>query len=33
MSGACSTKGGEEECVYVIGVKTGGKEIARMTKT
>jgi hypothetical protein len=32
MGGACSTNGGEEECVYVGG-KTGGKEATRKTKT
>jgi hypothetical protein len=26
MSGACSTNGGEEECVYVVGEKARRKE-------
>jgi hypothetical protein len=26
MGGPCSTNGGEEECVYIIGGKSSGKE-------
>jgi hypothetical protein len=33
MSRACSTNGGEEERVYVIGGKARGKETTRKTKT
>jgi hypothetical protein len=33
MGGACSTNGGEEEHVQVIGGKARGKESARKTKT
>jgi hypothetical protein len=33
MGGPCSTYGGEEECVYVIGGKARGKETTRKTKT
>jgi hypothetical protein len=32
MSGACSTNGGQEERVWVIGAKTRGKETARKTR-
>jgi hypothetical protein len=30
---ACSTNGGEEERVYVVGGKARGKEITKKTKT
>jgi hypothetical protein len=33
MVGPCSTNGGEEERVYVIGGKARGKETTRKTKT
>jgi hypothetical protein len=33
MRGACSTNGGEEERVYVVGGKARGKEATRKTKT
>jgi hypothetical protein len=33
MVRACSTNGGEEECVLVIGGKARRKETARKTKT
>jgi hypothetical protein len=33
MGGACSTNGGEEERVEVVGGKGKGKEAARKTKT
>jgi hypothetical protein len=33
MSGACSTKGGEEKRIYVVGGKARGKEATRKTKT
>jgi hypothetical protein len=33
MGGACSTKGGEEECIYDIGMKARRKETTRNTKT
>jgi hypothetical protein len=33
MGGACSTNGGEEERVYVVGGKAGGTEATRQTKT
>jgi hypothetical protein len=33
MGGACSTNGGEEERVHVIGGKARGKWTARKTKT
>jgi hypothetical protein len=33
MGGACSTNGGEEERVYVVGGKARGKETTRRTKT
>jgi hypothetical protein len=33
MGMVCSTNGGEEECVYVISGKAGGKETTRKTKT
>jgi hypothetical protein len=33
MGGACSTNGGEEERVYIVGGKTRGKEATRKTKT
>jgi hypothetical protein len=32
-AGVCSTNGGEEECVYVIGGKASGKETTRKKKT
>jgi hypothetical protein len=33
MGRPCSTNGGEEERIYVIGGKTRGKEASRKTKT
>jgi hypothetical protein len=33
MDRACSTNGGEEECIYYIGGKTRRKETTRKTKT
>jgi hypothetical protein len=33
MGGACSTNGGEEERVEVVGGKARGKEATRKTKT
>jgi hypothetical protein len=33
VGGICSTNGGEEERVYVIGRKARGKETTRKTKT
>jgi hypothetical protein len=33
LHGACSTNGGEQERIYVIGEKARGKEKARKTKT
>jgi hypothetical protein len=33
MGGACSTFGGEEECIYVIGGKVRRKETTWKTKT
>jgi hypothetical protein len=33
MGGACSTNGGEEKCILVVGGKARGKEAARKTKT
>jgi hypothetical protein len=33
MEGACSTNGGEEKNMYVIGVEARKKETARKTKT
>jgi hypothetical protein len=33
MGGACSTNGGEEERVQVVGGKVSGKEASRKTKT
>jgi hypothetical protein len=33
MGGSCTTNGGEEEGVYVIGGKARGKETTRKTKT
>jgi hypothetical protein len=32
MCGACSTNGGEEECIKVTGGKASGKETSRKTK-
>jgi hypothetical protein len=32
MGRACSTKGGEEERLLIIGVKARGKETTRKTK-
>jgi hypothetical protein len=33
MSGACSTNGGEQERVWIVGGKDKGKEAAKKTKT
>jgi hypothetical protein len=33
MGGACSTNGGEEERVQVVGGKARGKEVTRKAKT
>jgi hypothetical protein len=33
MGRACSTNGGEEECIYDIGGKSKRKEIIRKMKT
>jgi hypothetical protein len=33
MGGACSTNGGEEECIEDIGGKARRKETTRKTKT
>jgi hypothetical protein len=33
MSGACSSNGGEEESVSVVGRKARGKETTKRTKT
>jgi hypothetical protein len=33
MVGACSTNGGEEEDIQIIGEETRGKGIIRKTKT
>jgi hypothetical protein len=33
MGGACSTNGGEQERVYVLGGKARGKKVTRKTKT
>jgi hypothetical protein len=33
VGGACSTNGGEEECVEVVRGKVRGKEAARKTNT
>jgi hypothetical protein len=32
MSEACSTNGGEKECLKVVGIKTREKETTRKTK-
>jgi hypothetical protein len=32
MGGPCSTNGGEEECVWIIGGKARRKETTRKTK-
>jgi hypothetical protein len=32
MGGACSTKRGEEECIYVIGGNSKGKKTTGKTK-
>jgi hypothetical protein len=33
MGGPCSTNGGEEERLQIIGVKARGKDTTRKTKT
>jgi hypothetical protein len=33
MGRECSTNGGEEDCIYVIGGKDRRKEVVRKTKT
>jgi hypothetical protein len=33
MGRACSTNGGDEECIYDIGVKARRKETTRKTQT